>query len=78
MVTYQQLKKQAEDCYQQAEVFSAEEKVAERILMLLEAGHNVESTYSCLQHDLQYLLLEGDEVRAGVTRAFIEFIHGEL
>jgi len=77
MVTYGELKKHATKCYQDSEVFSVEEKVAERVLKLLETGHNVESVGVCLSGDVERLLLEGDEARAEVVRAFLAFIFGK-
>lgn len=56
--------------YEKAVVFSAQEKLAERVLDLLEAGHHVESVQQCLLDDVERLTREGDSDRVKAIRAF--------
>lgn len=76
MVTYQQLKRHAEESYQASKVFSAEEKVAERVLALLGEGHNVESVCFHLLDDFERFLLERDLLCAEAIKGFLQFMIG--
>ncbi|HEX4208503.1 MAG TPA: hypothetical protein VHZ51_30710 [Ktedonobacteraceae bacterium] len=77
MMDYRQCKRFAEDRYEKAVIFSPQEKVAERVLDLLEAGHNVESVQRCLLDDVECLAREGDDERVKAIKAFLSFINGK-
>ena len=64
MMTQTQLRVYAETLHNTSEFGSLEEKAAERIIDLLDHGHDPESILVCLEKDIQHGKLDEEDTTA--------------